>query len=221
MMRSRPLFALSAGILAACGPSAAAQHVISATALPAPIASNALRPLSSFASILDRADRSRALFAEATRVMLHPRCANCHPNGESPTQGDAMLLHDPPVARGDDDHGIPGLRCTSCHQDHNLELARVPGAPKWGLAPKVMAWVGRTPRALCEQVKDPARNGGKTLGALVDHFAHDPLVAWGWAPGSGRTPAPGSQSELGALVAAWVETGAECPLQDPSKEPPR
>ena len=93
------------------------------------------------AAFPERAARSRALFVEASRVLLHPRCANCHPDGDSPLQGAPARLHDPPVRRGPEDRGIVGLECTSCHQDHNLELARVPGAPAWHLAPRHMAWV--------------------------------------------------------------------------------
>jgi hypothetical protein len=173
-----------------------------------------LRSAESFASIKDKKERSRALFLEASRVMLHPRCVNCHPVGDSPLQGDALQVHDPPVARGPEDQGVPGLECTSCHQDRNAQLARVPGAPKWHLAPKVMAWQGRTPRSLCEQLKDPARNGGKSLAELVEHNAHDELVGWGWKPGADRVPAPGTQEGFGALVAAWAKDGAECPREE-------
>ena len=164
-----------------------------------------------FATITDPSERSQALFLAASRVFLHPRCANCHPNGDSPLQGMDARLHDPPVVRGPDDHGVVGMQCQGCHQDHNLELARVPGAPKWALAPLAMAWVGKSPRELCEQFKDPTRNGGKSLQEFVEHNAHDELVAWGWEPGHGREPAPGTQAQFGALVAAWVETGAHCP----------
>ena len=158
----------------------------------------------------DEAERSRALFVEASRVMLHPRCVNCHPSGDVPLQH-AGRLHDPPVLRGPEDKGVVGMECTSCHQDGNLELSRVPGAPGWHLAPPSMAWVGKSPGALCEQLKDRARNGNKTLEQIVEHSGHDALVAWGWAPGGDREPAPGSQVEFGALMAAWAETGAECP----------
>ncbi|MEY4546800.1 MAG: hypothetical protein RL685_2995 [Pseudomonadota bacterium] len=186
-----------------------------------------LRAPDAFAAYGDRAERSRALFGEASRVLLHPRCVNCHPSGDVPLQRQG-LLHDPPVLRGPEDRGIVGLECTSCHQDRNLELARVPGAPNWHLAPKSMAWVGRDASSLCEQLKDPARNGGKSLPQIVDHSAHDALVAWGWAPGSEREPAPGSQAQFAALIAAWVETGAECPapgsaapaMQSPRTESP-
>jgi hypothetical protein len=179
-----------------------------------PRAASELRAPEAFASIVDRDERAGALFREAARVMLHPRCVNCHPNGDTPSQGDSSTPHDPPVARGPSDEGVPALECRSCHQDANSELARVPGAPKWHLAPIVMAWVGRTPASLCEQLKDRKRNGGKTLPEIVEHAAHDPLVAWGWAPGHGRAPVPGTQAQFGALMAAWARDGAACPKEE-------
>ena len=153
-------------------------------ALPA-LPANQLHAVADFAVITDRGERSRALFLEASRVFLHPRCVNCHPNGDVPAQGMQMTPHEPPVMRGPEDHGVVGMECTSCHQDRNLELARVPGAPDWHLAPREMAWVGKTPRQICEQMKDPKRNGGRTLAQIVEHNAHDKLVGWGWAPGRG------------------------------------
>jgi hypothetical protein len=77
-----------------------------------------------------------------------------------------------------------------------------------------MAWAGKSAHAICEQIKDPRRNGGRTLAQIADHSAHDPLVAWGWSPGADREPAPGSQAELARLVAAWIDAGAECPPED-------
>ena len=167
-----------------------------------------------FAAIQDRELRSQALFLEASRVLLHPRCVNCHPPDDNPRQGMTAMLHDPPVVRGAADRGVPGLQCTGCHQDRNAELARVPGAPDWHLAPREMVWLGRTPRQICEQLKDTRRNGGKTLAQIQEHMAHDKLVGWGWAPGADREPAPGSQAQLGALVQAWIETGAVCPSEE-------
>jgi hypothetical protein len=174
-----------------------------------------LRAPDAFSVYADDTERSRALFVEASRVMLHPRCANCHPSGDTPLQHDGRP-HDPPVVRGPEDRGVVGMECTSCHQDHNLELSRVPGAPGWHVAPQVMAWVGRDAASLCQQLKDPARNGNKTLAQIVEHSSHDALVAWGWAPGTSREPAPGSQAEFGALVSAWVASGAECPAPSES-----
>jgi hypothetical protein len=182
-------------------------------ALP-PVAAGDLRAPEAFVGIADPAARSRALFAEASRVILDARCTNCHPSDDSPRQRDGGELHDPPVVRGPDDRGAPGLECTACHQDKNLAMARVPGARGWHLAPRSMAWVGHTPAQICEQIKDPARNGGKTLPQIVEHAAHDPLVAWGWAPGADRRPVPGTQARFGALVAAWVDSGAACPREE-------
>lgn len=172
---------------------------------------NELRGVSEFDLIRDRPDRSRALFVEMARVLTHPRCINCHPSGDIPHQRMTMELHDPPVVRGPKDNGVAGMECTSCHQDRNQQLTRVPGAPNWHLAPIEMAWVGKSISYICKQIKDPKRNGGKTLAKLVEHNGHDELVGWGWAPGADREPAPGTQAQFGALTAAWVETGAECP----------
>jgi hypothetical protein len=74
-----------------------------------------------------------------------------------------------------------------------------------------MAWEGKSMHDICEQLKDPKRNGGRTLTLLHEHMAHDDLVAWGWSPGEGRVPAPGSQARLGELIQAWIDTGAACP----------
>jgi len=194
--------------LAACGGSRATPAPTS-VALPY-VPATELRVVDDFLAIGDRADRSRALFAEASRVLMHPRCGNCHPDGDTPHQR-AGELHGPPVLRGPEDRGVPGNECTTCHQDKNQELARVPGAPQWHLAPLSMAWVGKSASQICNQLKDPKRNGGKTLAQIVDHSAHDALVGWGWKPGHGREPVPGTQERFGALVAAWVDTGAECP----------
>jgi hypothetical protein len=181
-----------------------------------PVARNELRPVATFSIIPGEADRSRALFLEASRVLLHPRCANCHPSGDVPLQGMDMRPHEPPVTRGPEDRGVVGMECAGCHQDRNLDHARVPGAPNWHVAPIEMAWVGKTPRHICEQMKDPKRNGGKSLARIMEHNAHDELVGWGWYPGHDREPAPGTQAQFGALIAAWVNTGAECPLEGQS-----
>ena len=151
------------------------------------------------------------MFVEVGRVLTHPRCVNCHPNDDTPRQGDRHVLHDPPVERGSSDRGVVAMRCTTCHQDRNAELARIPGAQGWRLAPTSMAWLGKSAAAICLQISDPARNGGRTLTQVADHLGHDALVAWGWAPGAGRAAAPGSQAELAALFRAWIDNGAACP----------
>jgi len=173
--------------------------------------SQGLKPVSAFANIADKKERSIALFTEAGKVILHPRCVNCHPSGNRPLQGVDSHLHQPLVVRGDSNFGAAGMHCTTCHGPANFDPGRVPGHPAWQLAPVEMAWAGRPLAEICAQIKDPKRNGGKSLPALVHHMAEDSLVGWGWHPGAGRTPAPGTQKEFGALIKAWVDSGAACP----------
>ena len=170
-----------------------------------------LKPAKDFSAIADPAERSRALFAEMGKVIESPRCQNCHPSGVRPSQGDDMHPHLPMVVRGSDDQGALAMRCATCHQAANFQPAGVPGAPKWHVAPVAMAWQGKSLGQVCEQIKDPARNGKRTLAQIHDHMAHDELVGWGWHPGGSRTPAPGTQKQFGELVAAWIQAGAACP----------
>ncbi|WP_010187815.1 hypothetical protein [Sphingomonas sp. PAMC 26605] len=171
-----------------------------------------LRSPSEFVGIASKQSRSVALFQEAGKVIQSPRCMNCHPRTDRPTQTDAMIPHQPLALRGPDGHGpIGGVHCKTCHGDANVDPAGVPGNPKWGLAPAIMAWQGKTLGQICRQIKDPKRNGGKSLTALITHFSEDDLVGWGWHPGGGRIPAPGTQKQMGAIIKAWVDTGAACP----------
>src|SRR5947207_8299674 len=84
----------------------------------------------SFAGIADTAARSAALFTELGKVLTHPRCVNCHPAGDRPLQGEMGRLHQPPVQRGTNGHGLPAMRCSMCHQQANFDPARVPGHPE-------------------------------------------------------------------------------------------
>jgi hypothetical protein len=173
--------------------------------------SDSLASPESFAGISDSAARSAALFAELGKVLTHPRCVNCHPAGDRPHQGEQGRLHQPPVERGADGHGLPAMHCSICHQQVNFDPGRVPGNPKWQLAPREMAWEGKTLAEICAQIKDRERNGGRSLEDLVHHIGSDTLVGWAWAPGIGRRPAPGTQQKAAALVEAWVAAGAACP----------
>ena len=81
-----------------------------------------LRPPSSFSSITNQPERSRALFGEIAKVLTHPRCMNCHPAGEHPLQGADRHEHMPPAWRGDGGTGIAGALCSSCHTEKNFTL---------------------------------------------------------------------------------------------------
>jgi hypothetical protein len=176
-------------------------------------ASTTLASPGSFSAIADTDARSSAIFTELGKVLTHPRCVNCHPAGDRPRQGDERRLHQPPVARGVDGHGTETMRCSICHQNANFDPGRVPGHPEWHLAPREMAWEGKTVAEICDQIKDPARNGGRKVEDLIHHIGTDTLVGWAWHPGFGRSPAPGTQKEAGALIEAWVKTGAACPAK--------
>lgn len=169
-----------------------------------------------FDRIADERERSVALFNEAAKVIMGPRCMNCHPATRRPTQGDDLHAHMPPIHAGEKGLGVAGLGCASCHRSGNTTLvgsriASVPGAEHWLLAPASMAWQGLTTGEICRQLKDPARNGGRSPAEIHKHVSTDHLVAWAWHPGEGRRPAAGSQDVFGALIEAWVETGAQCP----------
>jgi hypothetical protein len=176
-----------------------------------PDAAQSLKPVSAFADIADKSERAVAIFNEAGKVIQHPRCVNCHPAGNRPLQGDDSHPHQPLVVRGADNFGAIGMRCTTCHGPANFDPGGVPGNPKWHLAPIEMAWVGKSLGEICTQIKDKERNGGMSMEELIHHMAEDDLVGWGWNPGAGRLPAPGTQKEFGALIKAWVDNGAACP----------
>ena len=165
---------------------------------------NGLRSAESFAALEDSTERSRALFTEAAKVLLHPRCVNCHPADGQPRQGDHSIMHSPPIWSGDDGRGVAAMECVSCHQASNYNEQKMPGAKDWHLAPSSMVFLGRNAAQVCAGLKDPKRNGGRTIEKVVEHVAHDGLVAWGFAPGVGRNPAPGTQPLLAGLLAAWA-----------------
>ncbi|WP_316013481.1 Isoquinoline 1-oxidoreductase subunit [Roseobacter sp. HKCCA0434] len=168
-----------------------------------------------FSDIEDDASRAAALFDEMAKVITHPRCLNCHPVDNIPRQGDDMALHQPHVVRGEDDHGAVGMECTTCHSTENVAYTgaegSIPGHDPWHLAPLSTGWIGLSNAEICAQLKDPERNGDRTLAEILEHNAEDGLVGWAWHPGEGRTPAPGSQEIFGDLTEAWIEAGASCP----------
>jgi hypothetical protein len=180
-------------------------------AQPSSQGAGGLRPASDFAGLADPPARAVALFAEAGKVLQHPRCVNCHPAGDTPHQTDRMRLHRPLVVRGADGHGAPTLPCNTCHGPANFDPAHVPGHPEWHLAPISMAWEGRSLGQICEQIKNRARNGSRDMAALLHHLGEDTLVGWAWSPGGGRTPAPGTQARLSEIMRAWADAGASCP----------
>lgn len=156
---------------------------------------------------------SAAAFESIVPVLRHPRCMNCHSRGDFPRQGDDGHRHTMNIRRGREGQGVAGLRCSTCHQDHNLAGEHMPpGAPGWHLpsANEPLIWEGLSDRQLCELFKNPAQNGHHTIDGIVKHM-NTPLVLWGWHPGEGRTPIPLPESEFLAKVNEWASHGAACP----------
>jgi hypothetical protein len=158
-----------------------------------------------------------AAFETVRGVLQHPRCQNCHPAGDAPLQGDEGRVHEMNVKRGPEGRGMAGAECTTCHgpanPPSNYGLNVPPGVITGWHMPKPderLVFVGVAPRELCEQVKDPARNGGKDMAALRTHL-EDPLVTWGWNPGFGRAPVPVPYETFVAAWETWAAAGAPCP----------
>src|SRR6202142_2317618 len=125
------------------------------------------------------AEASRAAFLQVYRVLTSPRCKNCHPAGDAPLQGDDSHVHIQYVKRGSDGRGVYGMTCHTCHQDANLPGANMPpGNPKWSLPPAKMKMViqGETAGQFCRQLKDPAKNGNRSLPQIMEHVSQDDLV---------------------------------------------
>jgi hypothetical protein len=155
-----------------------------------------------------------ALFTAFVPVLRHPRCMNCHSTGDFPRQGDDGHPHSMNVRRGAAGHGVTAEKCSTCHQDHNLDGAHLPpGAPSWGLPPPStpMIWQGLTDGQICRSIKDPKRNRNRNLEQLVEHLTEDQLVMWAWRPGEGRAPVPMPHDEFSAKVKQWQAAGAPCP----------
>ncbi|CAN5493822.1 hypothetical protein BH11BAC3_BH11BAC3_00880 [soil metagenome] len=159
---------------------------------------------------------SQKAFLAAYDVLMSPRCMNCHPKGDVPLQGDDSHLHTQGVIRGVDGKGVYALKCSNCHQPKNTPgLHMPPGNPNWHLPPADMKMVfeGKTPRELAAQLKDPNRNGHKTMQQLIDHVTSDKLVLGGWDPGDGRKRPPLSHDVFAKKFKEWIDKGAYLPTK--------
>jgi len=113
--------------------------------------------------------------------------------------------------------GAAGLPCVTCYGESNPPESYGPHAPPgalhWGLPSPAhkMAWIGLSPRALCEMIKDKQRNGGRDFPALITHVSEDKLVAWGWNPGGDRTPVSVPRDVFLAKFKEWAAAGGPCP----------
>ncbi len=154
-------------------------------------------------------------FMEVYKVLMSPRCMNCHPAGDVPLQGDDSHLHRMFPQRGKDGKGVSAMKCGNCHQPENTPgLNTPPGNPKWALPPADMKMVfeGKSPRELALQIMDYKRNGHKTKEKLIEH-ARDTLVKAGWDMGEGRKPPPLTYEEFVVAWDTWIKAGGVAPKE--------
>ena len=150
-------------------------------------------------------------------VFSHPRCSNCHVGAEAqpmwsgPHYGETRV-HGMNIFGGETRIGSEYVPCSTCHQQTNSDLLHgPPGAEIWLLPPPEMEWWQKSSSHICEQIKDPERNGDRTILEVAEHIAHDDLVLWGWRPGKGREPAPYSAQQTVDFIMKWKAAGAPCP----------
>lgn len=163
-------------------------------------------------------------WARIFEVASHPRCSNCHVGGSDkpmwsgPSYG-TTRPHGMNVRAGRSRIGAEsGLLCVTCHvnstateRSNDIPHAAPHIAGNWQLAPAEAAWFGKTSNEICEQLRDPKRNGKRSFRDIASHLGHDRILHWGWAPGGGREPAPRTLQEHIDDVLLWGVGGMPCP----------
>ncbi len=163
-------------------------------------------------------------WARIYEVASHPRCANCHvgpserPMWSGPSYGEARP-HGMNVYAGQSRiGGETGLLCITCHVNSTLterDNATPHAAPHiagvWRLAPVEADWYGKDSNFICEQLRDPERNGNRNYLQLAEHLGHDRILHWAWTPGGNREPAPRTLQEHIDDVLRWGVAGMPCP----------
>jgi len=160
----------------------------------------------------DSAESVKA-FMDVYKVLMSPRCMNCHPAGNSPLQGEDSHIHIMNVQRGKDGKGVYALKCQNCHQPENTPgIHTPPGNPKWQLPPADMKMVfeGRSAHDLALQIMDYNKNGHKNKAQLLEH-ARDTLVKAGWNMGEGRPAPPLAYTDFVKAWDTWIEKGGYAP----------
>ena len=157
-------------------------------------------------------------------VVSHPRCSNCH-TGESdrpmwsgPSYGKPRP-HGMNIQAGASRIGAEYIQCSTCHttkdEDWDNANSMPHSAPRvamfWQLAPVEADWFGKSTIDICEQLRDPARNGDRDMLELAEHLDHDLILHWAWSPGGGREPAPYSLQEHIDDILVWGVAGMPCP----------
>ena len=163
-----------------------------------------------------------AAWSRIYEVVSHPRCANCHtgasdrPMWSGPSYGRSRP-HGMNIRAGESRIGAETLPCRTCHvttletPDNSVPHAAPQVSDAWRLAPVEADWFGRSSAFICAQLRDPERNGGRTVAELMDHLEHDVILHWAWSPGGGRQPAPYNLKTHVDDLKEWGDAGQPCP----------
>lgn len=160
-----------------------------------------------------------AAWARIYEVTSHPRCSNCHvgadniPMWSGPSYGKPQK-HGMNINAGESRIGAEFIACSTCHAQregiNDMPHAAPQVAMTWRLAPVEAEWFGKSSNEVCNQLRDPARNGDRDVMAIAQHLDHDLILHWAWQPGGGREPAPYSLQEHVNDVLAWGVAGQPC-----------
>ncbi|PIB24111.1 hypothetical protein BFP76_02400 [Amylibacter kogurei] len=169
-------------------------------------------------------ERGMAAWDRIYAVASHPRCANCHVDARNiPIWTDDATgmdrVHGMHINAGESRLGAEGLMCATCHmtstRPNTIEHAPPHAGIPWQLAPVEFLWHGQSSVNICEQMRNADRNGGRDGAGLVEHILHDVslggFIAWGFNPGAGREPAPGTLQEHLDDMITWTAAGMPCP----------
>ncbi len=163
-----------------------------------------------------------AAWSRIYEVTSHPRCSNCHtgasdrPMWSGPSYGKTRA-HGMNIRAGESRMGVEYVPCATCHVT-NLNASSTNETPHtapqvaapWRLAPIEADWFGRSSQEICTQLRDPDRNGDRTLEDIAAHLDHDVILHWAWNPGGGREAAPYSLQEHVTDILAWGTAGFPC-----------
>lgn len=118
------------------------------------------------------------------------------------------------INAGESRIGAETLMCSTCHVQRERLNEVAHAAPQvameWQLAPVEAEWFGKSSEYVCNQLRDPDRNGGRSLTELAEHLDHDLILHWAWKPGGGREAAPYSLREHIDDILVWGVSGFPC-----------
>ena len=158
-------------------------------------------------------------WARIYEVASHPRCSNCHVGADNIPMWSGLSYgrtrpHGMNINAGESRIGAEYVSCSTCHALreglNDMPHAAPQVAMNWQLAPVEAEWFGKSSVEICNQLRDPDRNGGRDHLDLASHLDHDLILHWAWTPGGGREPAPYSLQEHVNDVLTWGVAGFPC-----------